>query len=187
MAKLWVLVWLVQIASSPQYGDGCGGGVLAALGVFGSRTVSFTWPAVWRVGIDGRHVVGALFERAVDGPVGIHGWIALVRRNLIVRVDLRIGPVPHRDDHVPLSALRTRRRGGRQLAGGDSIGPVRIHRQGARAADLGEAVAHPAAGLPCLNAFIPRLRGRLGGLVGRQEARASPFRRADDSRCSRRC
>src|SRR5580765_5141026 len=50
IAKLWVLVWLVQIASSPQYGDGCGGGVLAALGVFGSRTVSFTWPAVWRVG-----------------------------------------------------------------------------------------------------------------------------------------
>ena len=55
MAKLCVLVWLIQMASSPQYGDGAGGGVLAALGVFGSRTVSFTWLVVLRVGsITGR-------------------------------------------------------------------------------------------------------------------------------------
>jgi len=45
-----VVVWLFQITSSPQYGDACGGGVLAALGVFGSRTVSFTWLAALRVG-----------------------------------------------------------------------------------------------------------------------------------------
>ena len=50
MAKLWVLVWLVQMTSSPQYGDGCGGVLFAALGVFGSRTVSFTWLVVLRVG-----------------------------------------------------------------------------------------------------------------------------------------
>ena len=50
IAKLCAVVWLFQIASSPQYGDGCGGGVFAALGVFGSRTVSFTWLAALRVG-----------------------------------------------------------------------------------------------------------------------------------------
>ena len=46
IAKLCALAWLVQIASSPQYGDGCAGGVCASLGVFGSRTVSFTCVAV---------------------------------------------------------------------------------------------------------------------------------------------
>ena len=39
---LCTLFLLVQIASSPQYGDGCGiVGVVG--GVFGSRTVSGTW------------------------------------------------------------------------------------------------------------------------------------------------
>ena len=38
---LWTLFLLVQIASSPQYGDG--NGIAAGVGgVFGSRTVSFT-------------------------------------------------------------------------------------------------------------------------------------------------
>src|ERR1051325_5943065 len=41
--KLCAVVWLVQIASSAQYGDGCAGGLLAWLGVLGSRTSSFTW------------------------------------------------------------------------------------------------------------------------------------------------
>src|SRR5216117_3170132 len=40
IAKLCAVAWLVQIASSPQYGDGCVGGLLAWLGVFGSRTVN---------------------------------------------------------------------------------------------------------------------------------------------------
>ena len=50
IAKLCVLVWLFQIGSSPQYGDGCGGCVLAALGVFGSRTRQLHRQAVlcWR-------------------------------------------------------------------------------------------------------------------------------------------
>ena len=50
MAKLWTLVWLFQITSSPQYGDGAAGGVFAELGVCGSRTVIFTWLAALRVG-----------------------------------------------------------------------------------------------------------------------------------------
>ena len=35
--KLWTVVWLFQITSSPQYGDGAAGGVAAELGVCGSR------------------------------------------------------------------------------------------------------------------------------------------------------
>src|SRR5262249_33393263 len=42
IAKLCDVVCAVQIASSPQYGDGCGGGLSFELGVFGSRTCSFT-------------------------------------------------------------------------------------------------------------------------------------------------
>src|SRR6185436_2255045 len=38
IAKLCALAWLVQIASSPQSADACAGGVLASLGVLGSRT-----------------------------------------------------------------------------------------------------------------------------------------------------
>ena len=45
IAKLWALDWLVQIASSPQYGEGAAGGVFASLGVFGSRTCSSTFLA----------------------------------------------------------------------------------------------------------------------------------------------
>ena len=59
--------------------------------------------------IDDRPVIAALFQRAVDGTVGVHGGIALVGRDLVVQIDLRIRPVPHRDHDVPLAALRTRR------------------------------------------------------------------------------
>ena len=51
---LWTLFRLVQIASSPQYGDGFG--IVADVrGVFGSRTVSFTWLIVlWTGSSTGR-------------------------------------------------------------------------------------------------------------------------------------
>ena len=156
IAKLCALAWLVQIASSPQYGDGCAGGVLASLGVFGSRTSSLICVAVVALRIDDGHVVGAGFERAVDRPVRVHRRIAFVARDLVVQIDLRIGPVPHRDDDVALAALRPRRRDGRQLAPRNPIGPVGPHRQRTRAADLREASAHAAAGLAGLDAAIPR-------------------------------
>mgnify|MGYP003694629377 CR=1 FL=1 len=47
MAKLCAVVCAVQIASSPQYGDGCAGGLFAWLGVFGSRTISLICVAVF--------------------------------------------------------------------------------------------------------------------------------------------
>src|SRR4029434_2320854 len=43
----------------------------------------------------------------------------------------------------------------RQLAAGDPIGPIRIHRERTRAAHLREAGAHRAARLTGLNAAIP--------------------------------
>src|SRR5205823_173795 len=39
---------------------------------------------------------------------------------------------------------------------GDAVGPIRVHRQRARAAYLVEAGTHPAAGLSGLNPPIPR-------------------------------
>src|SRR3954470_12723951 len=51
---LWTLFLLVQIASSPQYGDAFG--IVAGVrGVFGSRTLSFTWLSVlWTGSSTGR-------------------------------------------------------------------------------------------------------------------------------------
>src|SRR5437667_8796056 len=46
---LWTLFLLVQIGSSPKYGDGAG--IVGEVGgVFGSRTVNFTWLTAWRTG-----------------------------------------------------------------------------------------------------------------------------------------
>ena len=72
-----------------------------------------------------------------------------------MQIRLRIGPVPHCDDDVPLFSLWPLWRDGRQLTRGDPIGPVRIHLQGSLAADLRELGAHAAAGLAGLNAPIP--------------------------------
>src|SRR5712692_2150453 len=47
---LCTLFLLVQMTSSPQYGEGWIIIGSAAGFVFGSRTVSFTWLAVWRTG-----------------------------------------------------------------------------------------------------------------------------------------
>ena len=114
--------------------------------------------------IDDGQVIATLFERSVDGAVGVHGRIPLVARDVIVQIDLGICPVPHRDDDVPLPALRTRRSGRRQLSVGNPIGPVRVHRQRALAANLREAGTHPGARLAGLNPAIPR-GSRVRGLT----------------------
>src|SRR5262249_31014873 len=96
--------------------------------------------------------------RAVDGAVRIDERIALVARDLVVQVHLRIGPVPHRHDDVALFALRSRRYGVRELAARDPIGPVGPHAERALAAHLREPRTHAAAaGLSRLNATIPRV------------------------------
>ena len=177
----------VQIASSPQYGDGRRRRVvrlarrlrIAHLQLDLRRRVAHR--------IDDRHVVGALFERAVDRSVRVDGRIAFVARDLVVQIHLRIGPVPHRDDDVALSALRPRGRCVGQLAPRDPIGPVARTSRARGPADLREARAHRAAGLTGLNAPIPRVRRRRRTCRGSSESRASPCCRVDGSPCSRRC
>ncbi len=56
--------------------------------------------------IDDRHVISAGLKRAVDRAVGIHRRIALVARDLVMQIRLRIGPIPHRHHDVAFAALR---------------------------------------------------------------------------------
>jgi hypothetical protein len=52
IAKLWTEVWLSQITSSPQYGEGAAGGWSAELGVSASRG--------WTLIIDAVFVFGSI-------------------------------------------------------------------------------------------------------------------------------
>ena len=121
--------------------------------------------------IQHRHVVGAQFERAVNRPVGIDARIPPVGRHDVVQVGLGIGPVPLRDDHVPLDPLRPCGAGG-SCTRTDPIGPIREHLQHARAAEIIERVAHLTARLSGLHAAIPR-----GDGVGERTERRRDFPR----------
>src|SRR5262245_21031091 len=66
--------------------------------------------------IDDRHIVRGGLESAIDESVRIDCWISLIARYFIVEVSLGIGPIPHRNDDVALSALRPRRLSRRQFA-----------------------------------------------------------------------
>ena len=111
--------------------------------------------------IEHGNVIRAQLGSAVDRTVGVDRRIAPVGRDLVVHVDLRVGPVPLRDDDVPLRALRARRRG-RQLAGRDAIRPVGEHGERPRRAKHGELPRHVAAGLARLDAAHPRVSSRTG-------------------------
>ena len=74
--------------------------------------------------IEHRQIVAALLGRSVDQTVGVYLWIALVGGDLVVQISFRIGPVPLRDHHVALDALRPGRRLRRQLAVRDPGGPI---------------------------------------------------------------
>ena len=66
--------------------------------------------------------LGSVTTKPIDAD------IPLVRRDLIVDHPVLVVPIPLGDHDVALSALRARRRG-RQLAGGNAIGPVGEHLQ----------------------------------------------------------
>ena len=122
---LCTLFLLVQMTSSPQYGDG-----VRHLRV-GRRRVRIAHRqrnAAGRVlhRIEHRHVVGAQLERAVNRPVRIEPRVAAIGRHRIVQVRFRIGPVPLRDHDVALDAARARRRR-RHFACRNAIGPVGEH------------------------------------------------------------
>ena len=102
------MVWLSQMASSPQMAEGCSG--FGWPGVFGSRYghLHLAGGVVHR--IEHRQIVAALFGRSVDQAVGVDVRIALIGGDFVVQIGLRVGPVPLRDDDVALDALRARRR-----------------------------------------------------------------------------
>ena len=118
-------------------------------------------------GIEHREEIRALLGSAVDHPVGVDPRVALVRRDLVVQVVLGAGPVPERDDDVALHSLRPGRRGRRELARGDSIGPVGEERGGPLGVEPPEIVQHLRHGLPRHDAPGPRLRrgGELAELL----------------------
>ena len=111
-------------------------------------------------GVEDRHHVGALFGRAVERPVGIHGGMPLVGGDLVVEIRGRRGPVPYRDDDVALHALRPRWPRGGQLAGGDLVGPLREQLVGARGVEPADVGHHLHHGLPRLDPACPRFLRR---------------------------
>ena len=124
-------------------------------------------------GIEPRQVIRTDFGGAVKFAVGVQRGITPVGRDLVVQICLRIGPVPLRDDDVPLEALRTRRRC-RNFAGGNPIGPVGEHRERTATEAVIDAVQHAGAGLPGLHAAFP-LGGRGRKRVEQRRNFARPF------------
>ena len=60
----------------------------------------------------------------IDRAVGIDRWITAVAGDQVMQVLLVVVPVAQRNHDVALQALRTHRLGIRQLAFGDTLGPV---------------------------------------------------------------
>ena len=96
----------------------------------------------------------------IDWSVGIHAGVPLVGGDLVVHKGHVVGPVPHRDDHIPFHAGRTRWRFG-NLAAGNALGPVGEHLQTTLAAVTRHEAVHSRPALPPLDAMIPRSDGRV--------------------------
>src|SRR5437762_8513483 len=106
-------------------------------------------------GIEYRQIIRAELERSVDQALRIDRRVPAVRGNLIVKVDLRIRPIPLGDDDVALDALWPRRRR-RHLTRGNAVRPVGEQRERAVAADLAERLRHARPCLAGLNPALPR-------------------------------
>src|SRR3954465_10400770 len=55
--------------------------------------------------IEHGEIDSAFLRRPINHTVGIDGWIALVTRDFVMEVPLRVGPIPLRDDHIPFDSL----------------------------------------------------------------------------------
>ena len=121
--------------------------------------------------VEGRDVVGAVLGRPEDPAVGVDGRMAAIAGDQVVEVVLVVHPVAQRDDDVALDALGTGRRGKRQLALGDAVGPVAV--VGERAlTEIGELIEHHRARLARLHPSLPGLgAGGEGAQAGRDGAR----------------
>src|ERR1700680_3943600 len=68
--------------------------------------------------------IRAVLSRSVNLPVRVNPRIAPVGRDLIVEIGRGAAPVPQGDHDIPFDALWPLRLRERQLAGGDTIGPI---------------------------------------------------------------
>ena len=107
---------------------------------------------------DGQRVVRDVDP--VNGTVRVDLGVALVGGDLVVDVVDVGAPLPHRDDDVPLDALRAGRRLGHR-AGRDAVAPVREHLQPPGPAEAVHDVGHLAAALAHLHPVVPRLEARV--------------------------
>src|SRR5580700_11149711 len=74
--------------------------------------------------VEDRQFVSRIFWRTHQSAIGVDGWVALVGRDQVVQVFVRLAPAPFGDDEVAFDALWPRRLFARQLAGGDRVGPL---------------------------------------------------------------
>ncbi len=128
-------------------GGGGGGRVPDGEGYFTGHVVD---------GVQHGQVIGAYFQGAVEGAVCIHSGVPPVRAHQVMKVGLRVGPVPLRDDHVALYSLRSGRNR-RHLARLDPVRPVRKHAQHPVPAHLVDGRNHAPAGLAGLETALPGL------------------------------
>ena len=97
---------------------------------------------------------------AVERAVRVDARVALVGRDLVVDEGDVVAPVPHRDDDVPLDALRPGRRR-RGIAGRDPVGPLDQHVEPGLPAEAGDEAVHQRAALAPLHPVVPRGAGRV--------------------------
>jgi hypothetical protein len=109
--------------------------------------------------IEDRESVHAVFRLAEHRAIGIHRRIAPVGDGQGVQIVLLVRPVPGGDHNIALDAFRPLRRGARQLAFGDPVGPISkiVERLGAKQA--GYDTHHLLAPLAGLNAAHPGFPG----------------------------
>ena len=123
-------------------------------------------------GVEHRQVVGAFFQGTVDFAIGVDGGVAPVGGDQVMEIGGGIGPVPLGDDHVALQSLGPRRRR-RQFAGGDAVGPVGEHADGAFHSQAGQGADHGFSGLTGQDAARP---GISGGIITAEQGREFPCR-----------
>ena len=114
--------------------------------------------------IEDRHVVTGVLALPVYRAIRVHGRIAPVTGDQVVKVLLGIVPVAQRDDDVALDTLRPLRLREGQIALGDALGPLAEELVRDAAEIAGQQIGHVLAGLPRLGALHPGVRMALGAL-----------------------
>ncbi len=125
-----------------------------------------------RHGIQHRKAIGAEFRRPIELAISVDRRIAAVGCDFVMHVELRLRPIPLRDDYIALNTLGAFRRVERQLACSNPVCPIGIFLQCSRGAEAGNTGDHGSACLAGLNAPRPRVFGALEiAKFGKQRSR----------------